>query len=100
MITIDINEDRGMSNTKYHKCGKPNWWIAYTTEKEGSLNFVKIPAARGDRKLVVSVEIPDAAHTLIIGIKGCGKVTQYDVDEFREVEDVPAVKIGMADFGM
>lgn len=78
MKTVEISE-RGTSNRQYHKNGKPNWWVAWTDKPSGQLNFVSIEKIRADSNLNITVEVPDNAIKVIVGMKGMGKVAEYEV---------------------
>lgn len=50
-----------MSNSGYHRSGKPNWWLRRTDKGPG--NFVDIPRVRGDEKLNIKVDLEPGTYT-------------------------------------
>lgn len=68
---VTVESDGKMSNSGYHRCAKPTWWMRYT-DLDHRGDFIAIPRVRGDERLVVTVTLPrHATETRRITI-GCG----------------------------
>lgn len=50
--TVKITVHGRMSNSAYHRCGKPCWWIRLG---DGA-RFLRIPQIRGDQELAVTLD--------------------------------------------
>jgi hypothetical protein len=87
MKTINIKSRSKMSNSAYHRTGKPTWWAGYKVD--GKMTFVKIAYLRGDAQLDCVVEVPDNVTEIFIGAgkTGAGK----SCDPYRETISVPVV---------
>jgi hypothetical protein len=85
MKTINIKSRSKMSNSAYHRTGKPTWWAAYKVD--GKMTFIKIPYLRGDAQLDCDVDVPDNVTEIFIGAgkTGAGK----SCDPYRETITVP-----------
>jgi hypothetical protein len=85
MKTINIKSRSKMSNSAYHRTGKPTWWAGYKVD--GKMTFVKIAYLRGDAQLDCVVEVPDNVTEIFIGAgkSGAGK----SCDPYRETIAVP-----------
>lgn len=56
-----------MSNSGYHRAGKPNWWARVGSGPEAS--WLRIGQVRGDQLLDVQVDVPPGTTVHI----GCGR---------------------------
>lgn len=63
--TSKITVNDRMSNSAYHRCGKPCWWIRLG-DGDGA-RFLRIPEIRGDQYLAVTLD--RAEHGLRSGDK-------------------------------
>ena len=60
-LTRVVSHDR-MSNSGYHRGGKPNWWLRRSTGE-----FLKIPWVRGDKIFDEELELSTGVYTLGVG---------------------------------
>jgi hypothetical protein len=70
MKSITLHSHVCMSNSGYHRCGKPNWWARIG--QGDSAQFCKMKSVRGDEFLLIEVEVPDDTSQVFIGA-GKGK---------------------------
>lgn len=56
-----------MSNSGYHRSGKPNWWARLGSGD--NVTWLEIPKVRGDQYLSCEVDVPPGTKVYI----GCGK---------------------------
>lgn len=72
-----------MSNSAYHRGGKPSWWMRIGSGD--SAKFVDIPQIRGDSTLEVTVDLPPGTASVTIGAgKGSDGVRATVVPIFLE----------------
>lgn len=82
--TITLRSSDRMSNTQYHKCGKPCWWARVGTGDNA--RFLKIPRVRGDVALDVEIDCDEESlpeGTVInfgVGNRDRGVRESYTVD--------------------
>lgn len=68
-----------MSNSGYHRSGKPNWWLRRTDKGDG--NFVDIPRVRGDEKLDIKLDLEPGKYTAGAGRGSDGVRHSFTVPE-------------------
>lgn len=73
-----------MSNTGYHKNGRPTWWAR--TGSGDDAQFLDIPEVRGDRHLDCVVDLPPGTTVFC----GAGRGTYKTVRETVVTRAVPA----------
>jgi len=72
MAKIKITSDTSLSNSGYHRCGQPNWWVRIGDR------FFDIGRIRGDEKLSVEVEVERHETEQIVIHYGVGQSSGRD----------------------
>lgn len=69
-----LKSTQRMSNSGYHRSGKPNWWARVGTGSEAK--FLPIPRVRGDEYLTAEVDLPEGTEVFIGAGKGKDSVRE------------------------